>query len=296
MLFILIIPYEFEFQMVVNFSVFNVTSMLIVSLWHIFKSDDRNPAILLLWIFMLVLFPVLILFVPSLMARWGGFIFAIVVVLWDLGIFIVIFIIFIYLVNSRKKMSRETEVKKSHAEEKRAKDDSGMKTGAVIINNCAQLLLILSLLGLTWNNLVDGFLMSLISIISILILLGSIYTLYSNKYFSFGSIICVVGGVSMILYPFYYDFIHEFTFHFIIDIITITLGALPIIGVIIHHLGKKVGSVFCITMGCVNFVASFLFVYSGIGGGFLAIFPSIQFEPILMIIGGYYLYQEQLRN
>ena len=124
MLFLVYIPYEFEFQIVVNFSVFNVISMLIVSLWHIFKSDDRNPAVPLLWIFMLVLFPVLILFVPSLMARWGGYMFGIVAVLWDLGIFIVIFIIFIYLVNSRKKVFRETEVKKSHTEEKKAKPEN----------------------------------------------------------------------------------------------------------------------------------------------------------------------------
>jgi len=297
MLHLTIIPWEAEFRFFQTLSYFFVTILLIIGLRYIFKSRvyDKGVAGPLLLALMSVLFPILILILPSLIGDRGGYRFATVVLFWVLGILVVFFIILINLVNSNKNVLMEIDGEKTDSKEKRAKEYSGLKTGAVIIFVCALMLLIFSAIGLTWNTISNLFLIILNVVISILILVGSVYSLTSDKYFTFGSIICVVGGVSMIFFSIFIKNYrgYVFSFPFINDLITFTLGILPIMGVI---MGKKVGSIFCIIMGVVNFIISYLMFRYGVGGGFLAIFPSIQFEPILMMIGGYFLYQKQART
>lgn len=298
MIHLTIIPWEAEFKFFQTLSYFFVTILLIIGLRYIFKSRVYHKGVAgpLLLALMSVLFPILILILPPLIGDRGGYRFATVVLFWVLGILVVFFIILINLVNSNKNVLMEIEAEKTDSKEKRAKEYSGLKTGAVIIFVCALMLLIFSAIGLTWNSLSNLFLIILNVVISIIILVGSVYSLSSDKYFTFGSIICVVGGVSMIIFPFFFiknHYGYGFSFPFNNDIITFTLGILPIFGVIA---GKKAGSIFCIVMGVVNFVISYLMVGYGVGGGFLTIFPSIQFEPILMMIGGYFLYQKQART
>lgn len=300
MLLLIYIPGEMEFTFFFTLSIFIVIPLLIIGLWQMFKNRvyDKEITVPLLFTLMLILFPTLILFVPNMMGRRGGYIFATVVLLWGLGIIIVNFIIIIYLVNSKKNLLLEIEPETLEIEKGRLQDDAGLKTGALIIIICVILFIILGIFGNIWLFIIDLFYMILRVLLSILILLGSIYGLYRKKYFTYGSIICVVGGISTAIFPFYIKNLwgSEFSFSFINDNITITLGILPIFGVILHHMGQKGGSILCIIMGVINFTVSFLMVYSGVGGGLLTIFPSIQLEPILMMVGGYFLYQKQVRT
>jgi len=64
---------------------------------------------------------------------------------------------------------------------------------------------------------------------------------------------------------------------------------------ILHHVELKGGSILCVFSGAINLIISIVFTGSYIGDGFLTIFIFIHLKPLLMIIGGYFLSQENLR-
>ncbi|MFX0075845.1 MAG: hypothetical protein ACFE96_10410, partial [Candidatus Hermodarchaeota archaeon] len=274
-----------------------VIALLIFSFYDIFsgKVPEKGVAIPLLLSLMVIMFPGLILFLPLIMGRLGGYLFASVTVLWNLGFFIVIFIIFKLLVNSKKKFLFDLETAELEFNKKILLDDSVLKIFAVSNNVLAQIAFILNVLGLTWTSLIESSLMVLNGIVTFIILIGGIYCLFINKYSTFGSIICIIGSVSIILFPFFYRLIWgiEFVFLYTFDLICIILGILSFIGVIIHYTRTELGSIFCCAMGAISLFSN-IFIYHQGAGGFLTIGPYMQFEPILMIIGGYFMYKKHV--
>ena len=148
MLLIVFNPEELKFEMVLQLSYGIIIIYLCVGLMYMIKNKAYgNRAIVpCLWTLMLILFPILILIVPSLMVWVGGYIFATVILLWDLGIISVIFIIIIYLINSQRNLSLETKVERPDTEKNGVKGDSGLRTGAIIIIVCTIIIILFSII------------------------------------------------------------------------------------------------------------------------------------------------------
>lgn len=292
-------PGYYEFTIVLTLSVVVVISYLIFGLWYSYKSRviEKGSPVPILCLLLVILTPILASLIPgggSIISSRTDFALLTLILLWFLGISTIGFILFLYLVRSKKKILEETGNLRPKTERGRALSYSGLKIGVAIIIVGALVVLLFSIFGLNlivYNNFL---LRILIIIITSLIIIGGIYSLYRKKHATFGSIICVVGGASIIAFSFYLQIsTYGFYYYSIMDLIPILAGGPAIIGVILHYAGRKEGSILCVFMGIVNLALAFIF-RGYIGGGFLNIYFTIQLEPILMIVGGYFLYKKQL--
>lgn len=250
----------------------------------------------ILFLLLAILNPILINFMPDIMG--GGetkYIRATPVILGVLGIFVIGFIIFVYLIYSKKKSLWEPEVRKPSTEKQKDGRDLGLKLGTIIIIASALAMIILNMSGFNRGFIWNESVIALNTFIGILTMIGSIYSLYRKKYVIFGTIICVVGGVSSITYLLYVKILGSWGFWGDIPML-IPLYILPFIGVILHHAGKKVGSKLCVITGIIMFLLNFTSIGYPNAMGFLWIYGFIQLEPLLIMIGGYFLYQEQFRT
>lgn len=287
----------YDYLIVSAISIVVVIALLIIGLWYMYKSRviKKGSAIPVLCLLLAILTPILILFMPQLLGGWtGGYTNATTIMLWSLGILVVVFVIFIYLIRSKKKILEEAGELRPKTEEEREPNEAGLKFGAAVIFVGALVVLLMNIFGLNWITYGNFLLRILIIAVASLIIIGSVYSLNRKKFATFGSIICVVGGASIIAFSLYLQiFLYGSVFFSIIELIPILLGGLAIVGVVLHYTGRKVGGILCVFMGAANLAANFIFMGFG-GGGFLTIYYTIQLEPILMIIGGYFLYQELL--
>lgn len=109
----------YDYLNVSIFGIVIVITLLIIGLWYMYKSRviKKGSAIPILCVLLGILVPVLIIFMPSFLGHWSvGFTRATTVLLWGLGIVAVVFVIFIYLVHSKKKILKEKEVQAPETE------------------------------------------------------------------------------------------------------------------------------------------------------------------------------------
>lgn len=263
-----------------------VISYSIIGLRYMYKSGvigEGSPvSVLCFFLVMLTLFLVFNV-LTSISRVWNeeNFDMLTLAALWSFGIITLGFIIFLYIVRSKKEKLKEVGVLKPDIEKKKITSYSGLKLRAVIIIAGALIVYKFSVLVFNWIGYRNLLFIILTIVIASLILIGSIYSLYRKMYSTFGSIICIVGGFQNL---FIFQISQFFT---IITMIPILLGCLPILGVILHYSGRKVGSILCISIGAVYLALTFISL------GFSGFF--ILSEPILLMSGGYILYQEQVR-
>lgn len=291
-------PGYFDYEQASSSSFVIVNALLIIGLWYMYKSRviKKGSFVPILFLLLAILNPILINVMPDIMG--GGetkYIRATPVILGVLGIFVIGFIIFVYLIYSKKKSLWEPEVLKPSAEKQKDGRDLGLKLGTIIIIASTLAMIILNISGFKWSFFLDELFIPLSSFIGSLIMIGGIYSLYRNKYVTFGTIICVVGSVSNIAYILYTKILGIWGFWGDIPTL-IPFYILPIIGVILHHIGKKAGSILCVFIGFLTFLVNFTRIVFFYGIGFLSIFDIIKLEPFLIMIGGYFLYQEHLRS
>ena len=276
----------------INLIVIAIISYSIIGVWYMYKSGmtgegSQFPVLCFLLVMLTLFLITYMLFGTPIVWNREYIIILSLAALWGLGNITLAFIIFLYIVQSKvqskEKLLMGTKVQKLKAEIGRETSDSGLKFVAVIIIAGALLVYKFSVLIFNWALNGNLILLILYIIIASLILIGSIYSLYRKMHSTFGSIICIVGGFQNL-------FIVQF---FIVGfstmiMIPILLGCLPILGVILHHSGRKAGSILCISIGTVYLAGTFIAL--GLSGFF------ILSEPILLMSGGYILYQETLRK
>ena len=279
-----------------------VISLLVVGLWDMYKKRViRNGSFLpMLFIFLAILTPILIQLLPNILGDfYTGYIRATVVLLYIMGLILSVLTIFIYLIYSKGKLIKGTDDLKTNTEIKKGIPDLGLKLGAIIIIAGALSLIILNFLGFNRIFFLDESLnesfIFLSNIIGLLIMIGSICSLCLNKYEAFGTIICVVGSVSRIAFLLYI-LVSGFFYIWGIYPMIIILGTLPIVGVILHHYKINAGGIICVSMGFISLLLNTNFGGWNEGVGFLLIYDSINLEPLLIMIGGYFLYQKQVRT
>jgi len=284
----MIFLYYNPLQPFIDLIVIAIISYSIIGVWYMYKSgvtgEGSQFPVLCFLLVMLTLFLITNVFYSiSIVWNLENFDILSLAALWGLGNITLAFIIFLYIVQSKEKLLMGTEVQKPKTEKKRGISDSRVKLGAVIIIAGALELLKLYIFVVYWVSYGNFLFSILIIVIASLILIGSIYSLYRKMYSTFGSIICIVGGFQNLLI--FQIFIVGFS---IMTMIPILLICLPILGVILHHSGRKAGSVLCISIGAVYLTLTFISL------GFSGFF--ILSEPILLMSGGYILYQETLET
>ncbi|MFX0076909.1 MAG: hypothetical protein ACFE96_15800 [Candidatus Hermodarchaeota archaeon] len=297
MLYVLYIPGYSIFIIFLTCNVALVINMIIGSFFNLKKNRNskEEDVILVLWALMVILAPILILIIPNLAGHWGGYIFASVILLWDSAFIIILFLIILSLIYRKKSQSIKEEAGTMKSIDVRNVSNRILDSGPTIICISVSVQIFLSFLRLNITSIIilwDNPSIFLILAILILILITGIYSISLKKYFTFGSLICIIGGITMIIYPIFNEILWSYYLdNYIIYIIAITQGSISIIGVILHYARIKIGCSLCFFLGLTGITINFLIL-----GSFYSIllmyYTYFQIYPILMMIGGYIQYKE----
>ena len=117
----------YDYLIVSAVSIAVVIALLIIGLWYMYKSRviKKGSAIPILCLLLVILTPILILFMPQLLGGWtGGYTNATTIMLWSMGILVVVFIIFIYLIRSKKKILEEAGELRPKTEKEREPNEA----------------------------------------------------------------------------------------------------------------------------------------------------------------------------
>jgi hypothetical protein len=177
--------------------------------------------------------------------------------------------------------------------------------GTAALFTGSTLLIILNSFGLSGMGVIFVHMFQFSRIISIIlafcILITSVYYYDNRKFSSYGYILCLVGSISMISFQIYVAMANSSLINPLeslsYGIKHILFGMSILLGLILNHRGDGRGRRICLAIGTIDLVLQFLpFLIGGLiyipgilGGGFLNIYLMIQFEPFLILIGGYFL-------
>jgi hypothetical protein len=280
--------------------------LLLAGIAYLYRSRvlKKGSAIPIVMGLLIIVMPILIwIGFPYMLGGWnGGYanttIFGIVYII----ILIVAFAILVYLIRSKKKILKEAGAETEEGPEMaRITTESGLKLGSAILIIGSLWIIVSNFLGgFYYFYYSAGFEVTIINIVlGFCILISSLYNQIRKKFSIFGYLFCLIGSVSLISLNLLIAIDYSVYYLLYEGIIPLIVGTLSIIGLVINSRGNIRGSQMCMVLGLLALILNFplgLFIYYFASRGFLILYYTIQFEPFLILIGGYFLYQEHLKT
>ncbi|MHA2183427.1 MAG: hypothetical protein ACXAAI_00400 [Promethearchaeota archaeon] len=297
----------YDYFLLSQFGTVLTAILLPLSLFYLYRSRVVKKGVLIYGAIVLltIIIPLMIYYgLPALL--WGlerMFVYATIIIIVYIIVLIGTFIIVIYIVYTRKKKIGREEIKPEIIPQKKnVREELGLKIGTVILIIGSSWTIITSFLG-GFSNIVIPSLQVEIQITTFLlgycVLLLSVYNYYRKQFSIFGYVFCLIGTISMILFPIVLTLLIYPFFLLQFGVKHLLFGAIVLIGLVINQRGNEKGSLLCLAIGGIDLILNFplglVIGYYYLGGGFLNMFFTLQFEPFLIFIGGYFLYQEQQR-
>jgi hypothetical protein len=195
-------------------------------------------------------------------------------------------------------MIEEAGVESEESEPIRVTRETGLKVGSAILvfGSLSIIVSRIFFIGIYYSI----YMYILVMVLSIFILVTSIYNHYKREFAIFGYVFCLTGSILMISVSLYFVSIDPYTsFLAIGNIKPIIVASIAIIGLVINQRGYKSGSQLCMAIGTIDLMISLIvpiISFTGIYGVFITVFWIIPFDPLLIIIGGAFLYYEHLND